>query len=573
MTQGKSRTTPKRTNKRQNTPRQRVAPGMRVATTEGDLGQRDITPPKIEAVERDAQGHVQDVIVQKGTVFKKEIVVPADRIIAVDPQPKEDAPAGTVTIATNAQEVNALSAVGEEDITKGDDLTAHDIIDEAQEQPPMPTDVGMRRKEARNAQPSATPTRASATVHSLRDVLHLLGPGFLGGMSGNDASAVTTYAVTGATTGFSQLWLMLLATPLLQCVLFACGAIGRITQHGFADLLRLHYGRKVALPVAGLLLVANIALIAGDLVAIGSGFQLITGITWEWFVVPAGAFLWYMTVYQSFDTIKKVFMVLSLAFIAYLITGFLSGAHWGAVLRGTFVPSLSFNFVDISSIVALLGATLSPYTMFWQVQGEKEEQRPGTKRVQVRLAAWDIFSGVLSGNLIAYFIIVCTSATLFAHHQSITTAADAARSLQPLLGPFAKYLFAAGLIGAGMVAIPVLLASTGYVLTGSFNWAASLWKKPWQNEGFYLILTVALVASLALALLRFNPVQLMFWANILQSFLAPILIVLLLILGNNRSIMGPYRLRWLTNTGLGLAALVLVVGVVFLVVGLATGGG
>src|SRR5439155_12362557 len=140
------------------------------------------------------------------------------------------------------------------------------------------------------------------------------------------------------------------------------------------------------------------------------------------------------------------------------------------------------------------------------------------------LAATDVAIGVFSGNFVSYFIIICTSATLFTHHQNITTAADAARSLQPLLGPFAQYLFAIGLIGAGLIAIPVLLASTSYAVTGTFGWPAGLSKKPWQNEGFYLILTAALVVSLVVTLLRFNPIQLIFWANVLSGILAPVLV-------------------------------------------------
>jgi Mn2+/Fe2+ NRAMP family transporter len=243
------------------------------------------------------------------------------------------------------------------------------------------------------------------------------------------------------------------------------------------------------------------------------------------------------------------------------------------VLRNTFVPNLSLNFVGISAAVALLGATISPYTVFWQVGGETEESRPGTRHHQVHLMGADIASGVITGNLVSYFIILCTAATLFAHHQTISTAADAARALQPLLGPLAKYLFALGLIGAGLVAIPVLLASTGYVVTGTFGWAGSLWQKPWQSKGFYLVLSLALIASLALAFLHINPIQLMFWANILQSFLAPILLILLLLLGNRRTIMHGFKLGWLPNLGLLVTTLILIVGVVLLVAGLVTGQG
>jgi Mn2+/Fe2+ NRAMP family transporter len=180
---------------------------------------------------------------------------------------------------------------------------------------------------------------------------------------------------------------------------------------------------------------------------------------------------------------------------------------------------------------------------------------------------------VVSGNLVSYFIIICTAATLFAHHQGIATAADAARSLEPLLGPYAKYLFAIGFIGAGLVAIPVLLASTSYAVAGTIGWPSGLARKPWQDEGFYLILTAALGISLVIALLHFDPIRLIFWANVLSGVLSPVLIVYLLVIGNNRKIMRDRRFSLLTNTGLALATLVMLAAAALLFYGLATGQG
>jgi len=262
---------------------------------------------------------------------------------------------------------------------------------------------------------------------------------------------------------------------------------------------------------------------------------------------------------------------MSLAFVTYLVTAIFSGANWGAVLVHTFVPQVNFSLASISSAVALLGATISPSTMFWQVQGEKEEKRSGSTKHKVRGAALDIAIGVISGNLVSYFIIVCTAATLFVHHQGISTAADAARSLQPLLGPFAKYLFAVGFIGAGLVAIPVLLASTSYAVAGTVGWPAGLSKKPWQNEGFYLILSGALVVSLVIALLHFDPIKLIFWANVLSGVLAPVLVVYLLVIGNNGKIMRNQRLGPITNLGLVVTALLMFTAAILLFYGLVTG--
>src|SRR5258708_747062 len=411
-------------------------------------------------------------------------------------------------------------------------------------------------------------------AHSQRkrhSLFYLFGPGFLSGMAGNDATAMTTYAIDGATAGYGHLWLMLLATPMYQAVQFACAKIGRVTQKGLADNLRKHYGRNVALLVVLVLVIANIALIAGDLVAIGSGLELLTGLSWAWFVVPAAALLWYLIVHHSFELMIKIFTILSLAFVTYLVTGLFSGANWRAVLVQTFVPQLHFDLSDLSTAVALLGATISPYSMFWQADGEREQRRTGSLRQQIRCAALDVASGVISGNLIAYFVIVTTAATLFTHHRSIQTAADAAQALEPLLGPFAKYLFAIGLIGSGFIAIPVLVASTSYAVTGALGWPSGLSKKHWQCEEFYLILTCTLIVSLAVALLHGNPIQLIFWANVLVGVLAPILVITVIVVGNNRAIMRNQAYRLPTNCFLILTAAILIAADLLFFYGLLVG--
>lgn len=564
-----------------------IEPGMAVEAAQGDLGERDVSKPKVRRVVRDAWGNVRKVIVTKGVFFRKKLEIPVERVMDVSsPAPSADEQ-GKVLVETKENEIEGLAAHGIETLP-AQVPPADDLLEALQEE--VPTVEGMRRSEGRRltntnrdrdrdteqpeqrvAENEHAPPVEGSQERRPRFSLRMLGPGLLAGMAGNDASAVTSYSVNGATNGYGQLWLLLLATPLYQAVQYACAKIGRVSQRGLATLLRQQYGRRVAVSASLLLLIANGALIAADLAAIGSGLQLITRINWVWFVVPVAVILWYLTVYQSFGTIKKIFLGMSLAFVAYIITGIFSGANWGAVLKDTFVPQISLGFAGMSSAVAMLGATVSPYTMFWQVQGEKEENRPGPPKMQFALAQADIAAGTISGNLVAYFIIICTSATLFTHHEQIKTAADAARALTPLAGPYATILFAIGLIGAGLVAIPVLLASSSYAVAGTFGWPASLWKKPWQNEGFYLILTVALSVSLVVALLGFDPIQLMFWANVLQGVLSPTLIVLLVLLGNKRAVMKGYRFGTRLNVTLILMALIMFTATALLVYGLLTG--
>jgi NRAMP (natural resistance-associated macrophage protein)-like metal ion transporter len=575
----------------------KIEVGMVVEADGGDLGQNDISEAMVTAIVHDQAGNVETIVAKKGSIFTKQLEIPVERIQSVMIETggdESDGPPSKVIISASEEEVEALTAVGPEvfppeDLAKpkyGDDLL--DLTGKA-----LPTDVGLRRleEEARETDKlhgalETGETRERGKTSEKEEsidtaggddtkvnIFQVVGPGLLAGMAGNDASAVASYSLDGAQNGYGHLWLMLLSTPLYQAVQFACAKIGRVQQKGLAEILREQYGRIVAVPAALLLIVANIALLAADLVAISTGLELITGLWWAWFAVPVALSLWYMTVYQNFDAIKKTFLAMSLVFMAYIITAFFSKPEWGAVLTNTFVPHVDFGFTSISTAVALLGATISPYTIFWQVQGEKEEKRSGSTKRKFRLAAIDIAAGVISGNLVAYFIIVSTAATLFTKHQHINTALDAAQALEPLVGPFAKYLFALGLIGAGLIAIPVLLASASYCVAGTIGWPSGLSKKPWQNEGFYLILTVGLAVSLLLALIGLDPVHLMFWANVLQGVLSPVLVVLLVVLGNNRGIMGKNKLGLVTNVGLVVAAIVMFGASILLFYGLATGQG
>jgi hypothetical protein len=400
--------------KKQKAKVEKIEPGMVVEATEGDLGETDVSKPKVADVVEDHNGNVEKVVVTKGVAFKKKIEIPARRIQSVAPPSQNDTAPGKVTINVDQGETASLTSAGEESLAPEKQDSWLDTLEQE-----IPTAEGMRELEystdVTDAQQSQNPKvkkREAAEVATpgdegkpnaskeTRSLLQVLGPGFLSGMAGNDSSAVTAYAVDGATTGYGHLWLMLLSTPLYQSIQYACAKIGRVTQKGLSELLREHYSAWVAFPASLILIIANIALIAADLVAISSGLELITGLKWFWFVVPIAAILWYLTVYRSFETIKKIFIVMSLAFVTYIITAIFSRADWQAVLVHTFVPQIGFDFATISSAVALLGATFSPYSMFWQAQAEKEESRAGSQRQQLRGAAFDVALGVVGGNLV-----------------------------------------------------------------------------------------------------------------------------------------------------------------------------
>lgn len=537
-----------------------IVPGMEVGATGGDLGEQDVSLARVTNVEKGKDGTVEAIEVTKGTIFRKKLRVSVDRIQAVNSIAPDNKGEGEVKVDASEPELESLVNPGEQTLSHEDEKPQESFLDQIEQQ--APTAERMREKESHISAP-----------RSQNIFLRIIGPGLLSGTSGNDPSAVTAYTVDGATAGYGQLWLMLLSTPLYQSVQYACAKIGRVSHKGLSQLLREHYGRSIAIIASCLLIITNLALIAADLAAIGSGLELVTGISWVWFVAPVAAVLWYLTVYRNFESFKKIFLTMSFVFIAYILTAFFAHANWGTVLYHTFVPQIGFDFNSISSAVALLGATISPYSMFWQAQGEIEEQRTGTLKQQLGAAKIDVLSGAVAGQVVAYFIIITTSATLFFHHQSITTAADAARALQPLAGSLARYLFAVGLVGSGIVAIPVLLASTSYAVAGAIGWPSGLSKRPWQNEGFYLILTASIIVGLGIALLGINPIKLIFWANIIAGVMAPLLVIAILLVGNNRTIMKNQRLSLLNNVGLVLIVVILAVAIFFLCFGLFTGQG
>lgn len=522
-----------------------LRPDMEVEATQGDLGEDDVSQPRVKEVVQNRQGQSDHLVMQKGVLFRKTLDIPLERVDQVQvPQTPEEK--GKVVVQVGQEEAEKLAAQKSETL------------------PPQSEEAMADRRSAKekDQEPSAL------------SWWRILGPGFLSGMAGNDASAVGAYSIDGSQVGYQHLWLMLLSTPLYQAVQYTCAKIGRLTGQGLAEVLRTHYNRPLAIFASCILVLANLALITADLVAISTGLELLTHLSWVWFVAPVAVIIWYLIVYQGFGLLKKIFIGMSLAFLVYVLTAIFSHPDGGVLLWNTLVPHVDFSFGSVSSAVALLGATISPYTMYWQVKAEREEKRPGnTKRKQMRFAAFDILLGALGGNLIAYCIMLTAAATFFPHHKSIRTVVDAALALAPLLGPFAKYLFAIGFIGAGLVALPVLLASTSYAVAGTVGWPGALSKKPWQNEGFYLILSGALLLSLLLALLRLDPIWLIFWANVLNGVLSPVLMLFLLLVGNSARVMRQQKISWLTNVGLCLALVLMTTAAGLLLYGLFTGQG
>jgi len=360
-----------------------------------------------------------------------------------------------------------------------------------------------------------------------------MGPGIVSGAADNDPSGVVTYIQIGATTGFGLLWLMLLSTPMLYYLEEMSTRLGVVTKHGLGRIVRVRYGRGVAMAVVLPLIVSNIITLGADLAGTGAAIQLLTGVAWEWWIVPLAVALGVMLVYLSYRTISRFLLLLTPLFLLYIVTGFIVHPNWSAVLRATFVPSIQFTPTYFAAALGLLGATLTPYMFFWQTNEEVEAHRTvkdlGDENV-------DVAVGMVYANVVFYFIILVAGAVLFGRGGGISTVAQAAASLRPLAGPAATTLFALGILVSGFLSLPVMAACSAYALAEVFGWAEGLDKKVWQARGFYLLLGGALAVGAGIAHVGIPPVLLMFWSQVLNGLLLPPLFVVLLLLSSDRLI-------------------------------------
>ena len=408
--------------------------------------------------------------------------------------------------------------------------------------------------------------------------LRILGPGITVGASDDDPSGIGTYAVAGATFGYSTLWTALITVPMMTAVQYVAAKIGLATGQGLSDNLRKHYPRWIGYTVAGALVTANTINAGADIGAIGAAINLLAPkIPIPALIVPVGLALLALQIWGSYRLIADIFKWLTLTLFAYVAATFFVHPHWPDVLRGTFLPKISLKADYLTTLVALLGTTISPYMLFWQARQEVEEdialgrtrlwQRRGTTLRERFYALIDIGVGMIFSNVVAYFIILTTAATLFVsgnHH--IATAADAAKALAPMAGKGAEWLLAAGMIGAGALAVPILTASSAYALAGALGWRLGLGERPGRAPQFYGIIVASTLVGIEINFLGIGPVDALFWTAVINGFLAPIVLTVLMLIGGNRKIMkdcvnGPLVsvLGWGTTALMTLAAVALIV--------------
>ncbi len=374
----------------------------------------------------------------------------------------------------------------------------------------------------------------------------LPGPGVITGASDDDPSGIATYSLTGAQTGYRLLWTSVLTLPLNAAVQNMCARIGLLTGNGLASVLRRHYPRRVLLGLVVLLFVANTVNIGADIAAVAAGIDLLTGIPERVLVAPVAIAIGASEVLVPYRVFANYLKVLTFALFAYVADAFFAGPDWGKALRSTFLPAIHLNASFVTTLVAILGTTISPYLFFWQTSEEVEEMHrrhiAQGSEPELRRAQIDVDAGMLLANLVFYFIVLTTAATLYPaglHH--IRTAREAAEALRPLAGDQATVLFAIGFVGTGLLSIPVLAASAAYAVAEVFDWREGLEEAPRQAPQFYLVIGLATLIGLGIALSGVGAIRALFIAAVVNGVISPVLIAAILVVSNDERVMGRHR--------------------------------
>jgi NRAMP (natural resistance-associated macrophage protein)-like metal ion transporter len=400
-----------------------------------------------------------------------------------------------------------------------------------------------------------TPTEILATpgvAGKLRAVVMALGPGLVTGASDDDPSGIATYSQVGAQFGYGMLWTMLLTYPLMAAIQEVSARIGRVTGCGISANLRRCYPRWLLMSVIVLMLIANIFNLGADIGAMGAAAQLLLPAKAWLYVVIFGLASLLLQAFVPYTSYVKYLKWLTLSLFAYVATAFFVKISWGAVLHATLLPHLSWDKEYLTGLIAVLGTTISPYLFFWQASQEVEDLKctrgdkplKRAKRqapVQLGRIRIDTYFGMALSNVVAFFIILTTAATLHAHGQTdVSTAAQAAQALAPLAGHWASTLFVCGIIGTGMLAIPVLAGSAAYAVGEGLNWNASLEKKPKEAPGFYSVIAVSTLIGIALNFMGINPIKALFWAAVLNGVLAAPLMAVIMHMASSKKVMDKF---------------------------------
>jgi NRAMP (natural resistance-associated macrophage protein)-like metal ion transporter len=399
---------------------------------------------------------------------------------------------------------------------------------------------------------SPTPEKGSTK----NGILQILGPGLIAGAADDDPSGIATYSQIGAAYGYSMLWSMVLTYPLMAAIQEISAQIGRVTGHGIAGNLRRYYSAWVLYPTILLMVAANLINLGADISAMGDAARLLIhrGSTLTYAVLFATVTV-VLQIVSPYDKYARYLKWLCLALFSYVATAFVIHVPWKTALIATFVPSLHFNAAFTTSLVAIFGTTISPYLFFWQAGEEVElekanpkekplKSKPKDASAQLHRIRVDTYAGMAVSNIIAYLIIVATAASLHAHGiTNIQSTTQAAEALRPIAGQFASTIFAIGIIGTGMLAVPVFAGSAAYAIGESLKWPVGLNRALLQAKGYYSVIVLSTVVGLSLCLFHVDPIKALFWSAVLNGIAAGPIMVLLMLMSTNVKVMAQFTLH------------------------------
>lgn len=392
-----------------------------------------------------------------------------------------------------------------------------------------------------------------------RAFLKKLGPGLITGAADDDPSGIATYSQAGAEFGTHMLWAIIFTYPLMVAIQMISAIIGRVSGRGLAGNMRLHYPRSTLYFMIPLLLIANVINIGADLAAMGDALKLLVGGNRLMYAVSFGLLSLILQVFIPYRKYVRVLKWLTLALLAYIATLFLVKMP-SNLLQHIFLPEIHWNKTYITTLVAIFGTTISPYLFFWQASQEVEEIQQNTAEKPLVKAPkqttrnlqrikFDTVIGMGFSNLVAFCIILTTAVTLHANGiTDIASSADAAKALEPIAGEFAFLLFSLGIIGTGLLAIPVLAGSAAYAMAGAFDWDCSLELAPGKAKRFYAIIGISILVGIALCFTPIDPIKALYWSAVINGVLAVPIMVLMMFMANNKKIVGDIRLSAILKT-------------------------
>jgi len=365
-----------------------------------------------------------------------------------------------------------------------------------------------------------------------------LGPGIITGGAGDDPAGIVTYTVVGATTGFSQLWLLLLSTPMMIAIQNMVARIAMVTGKSLPEITRAYYSKKITVIMIMILSLANILTIGADLNAIAVIFHIISGYETVHFLIPITALIAYLITFGQYKKIKSILIGLTAILAVYIIAAILAKPSIVIVLKNTFIPHIQTNSTWIIAALGMLGTTISPYLMFWQASEEKEEKKSVTQADEV---GFDTIVGMVYSNLLAYAMIITGAVMLYGTHNNIEDVTTLTKALRPVAGDYAFVLFSLGIVVSGFLAIPVLAGSTAYAVADTFGWREGMDNKVSNAKGFYIVFIGALIIGDMIDILHsVTVVDALYYSQVLNGVLIPVLIAIAMTIANNKNIMGEY---------------------------------